>query len=125
MGVGSCGIGRGVEVVIGVQGGSGGVWSVEGGIWGGETSGQKENPLMEFGTIAVLFNNIVGIINQVRIMPLSEFRELLFEEVAMLLQKAVEYSFTKGGHLLSLENLTRQQNIYKGLFVKYQNVRHI
>jgi hypothetical protein len=87
-----------------------------------ESSGSKENPLMEFGSIAVLYNNILAINNEMRVLRLPELAPAYYTSINSLLCKCVEFALSKGGHLINSDSLTRQQTIYKNLFLRYMNV---
>lgn len=87
-----------------------------------ESSGIKDNPLMEFGSIAVLYNNILAINNEMRVLRLPQLAQIYYTHINSLLSKCIQFILQKGSHLLSSEQLTRQQTIYKNLFVKYVTV---
>ncbi|CAG9331284.1 unnamed protein product [Blepharisma stoltei] len=86
-----------------------------------ESTAQKENPLLEYGSISVLYNNCITIISEIRELPLEELKETFYTEIGLLLKKTAEYSMQKGSHLLPEAQLTRQQKIYRGLFIGFIN----
>ena len=76
-----------------------------------ESSGSKENPLMEFGSIAVLYNNILAINNEMRVLRLPELAPAYYTSINTLFSKCIQFALSKGGHLINSESLTRG-NIY-------------
>ena len=96
-------------------------------LYGWESSGAKDNPLLEFGSLAVLFNNSLTIINEIRYFlcrrfPLIEAKELFFKEMENLFKKSAEIILDKAKNLIGNDNLTKQQLVIKGLMYKYVDV---
>lgn len=84
-----------------------------------DNSGQRENPILKFGGIAVLYNNCVYLINEVRQFRLAETEAVFCEEMGKLFLTVVNYIMQRGQHLRGAGPRTPQQNVYRGLFFEF------
>ena len=96
-------------------------------LYGWQVSPNQSSPLQEFGSIAVLYNNCVIIINEIRSglyrkIPVFTCQEKFYEEIAAILKGAGNAVIEKSKSLGQGKYLNKQEEVMKGLMEKYVEV---
>jgi hypothetical protein len=96
-------------------------------LYGWQVSPNQASPLQEFGSIAVLYNNCLTIINEVRSevfrkIPVVSCKEKFFEEISLVLKGAAFVVKEKCKNFNQGKNLNKQEELMKGLMKRYIEV---
>ena len=96
-------------------------------LYGWQVVPNQSSPLQEFGSISVLYNNCLIIINEVRSglcrkIPVCACKEKFYEEIAGILKGAGNAVVEKSKSLGQGKHLNKQEELMKGLMERYVEV---